>query len=450
MPPSDILQSAHSASPWTVMRDGLRSLPGIPEPDDDLRQTGKVADTTDSADSDEQMGYKQSGIWTLLGLYAILAFFASRGHGFEHAWMLIKSFFIGDIAAIRSIGDTLNILLPTAAAIVVIELPLVVVIGIALKNLYGESKSHSLLKAFSGNKRHYMMMTLTVVAEELLARGLFLGLPLLLTGGQLPTFAIYALFILGNGIWALIHLGNFKNRSERQLLKVLPQFIGGFALTAVFLNFGLVGSIVVHLAFNNLLMSVYRKGTFNQDEIAVIIWRSALLVGSTCVLWFSYGKSLFDLSYWFYGDNFAVPGWQWQHYLLAVLAITSALTILGDLLLLDVLPEAVKAMEQIGYIVIITALSFGIFFGLGLLGVAIDIQVLAMALVFLLVRRSGSANGMTRVFWIGLPSLMAVLCAILALGPQSLAWMVVLVVTLAELPDRYFRFRNAANDGYTV
>ncbi len=145
-----------------------------------------------------------------------------------------------------------------------------------------------------------------------------------------------------------------------------------------------------------------------------------------------------------------MPGWEWQHYLLAILAITSALTILGDLLLLDVLPEAVKAMEQIGYIIVIMALSFGIFFGLGLLEVAIDIRVLAMALVFLLLRRSGSANGMTRVFWIGLPSLMAVLCAVLALGPQSYAWLIVLAVTLAELPDRYFRYKNATNDGYTV
>lgn len=85
--------------------------------------------------------------------------------------------------------------------------------------------------------------------EEAIARGLF--------AGAIPgVFHGYLIFwaLLGNMIWALLHLAN-PGIGKPHPLKVLPQFAGGFIYLVGFLLFGLFGAIALHLT-HDLLMYI--------------------------------------------------------------------------------------------------------------------------------------------------------------------------------------------------
>src|SRR5688500_18131238 len=99
--PADVL--CRSA---TKVQDALRSLPGIPEPDDDLQ--GKRPAT-----ADEKLGYKPSGTVTMLVLYALMVASTFRGHGLERFWELHAGLFTLDLTRILAVSDSLIALLTT-------------------------------------------------------------------------------------------------------------------------------------------------------------------------------------------------------------------------------------------------------------------------------------------------------------------------------------------------
>lgn len=426
--------------------DAVRALPNMGEPEPQQPRQAKHAKPVGSEEETE-VKYQPSGAWTAFGLWLILLGVAVVSGGFGKLWAVTADFVTFDLPTMRALENSLQNLLPIMAAAIVVEVPIIIAVGAWLNKIYGEAKSHKLAALFTGIKRHYMRLTVTVVLEELIARGLFLGVPWLVFGDKLPTVGYLVLFLLGNALWALAHLGNFASKSEQQWGRVLPQLLGGIPLTIVFVNFGLLGSIMVHLAFNYLLMSTMRKGIFNKGEMLVIAWHGVIAVVSGVLLVGHYGKSLWDLGRWFDHNtqSFAITGWELPHYLLAAILTGSLLTIIAELLQFDLHPTQIEAggLSVVGEAIVIMGLAFAAFYGLGALDVPFDVRVLIMALVFLLVRKSASGSGMSRVFWIALPMLMFQLCAILALGWNSAAWLIALAVALIELPDRWLRLQDA-------
>lgn len=431
----------------------LQTLPGMPEP-------APTPATPEEPPAEEQSPApattQPTGIITLIGVWAIMLGFALWSGGFGRMWTAIVGFVTLDLDAVRTINDSLVSLLSTMAATVVIEAPFTILVLTVIHATAGKAKGDHAIEKFlnSGAKRYYLIMTGTVVAEEVVTRGLFLGVPLLITDNKLPDWAFYGLFLLGNAAWAAVHLSNYKNKSDRQLIRILPQFIGGIMLTIVFVNYGLLGAIMVHLAFNNLVLSAMKTGIFNKGEMLVIAWHA--LVAMTCffILHFQMGKSLLELGYWFdtNAHSFVIPGWHLEHYLVATLFLASAITIAAELLQFDLHPEQIEAagLDGVGRAVVILTLSFVAYFGLQLLNVAFDARVLLMAMVFLLVRKSASGSGMARVFWISLPILMVQLYSILALGWNSGVWLIALAVAAIELPDRWLRIQDAKWEGNAI
>lgn len=91
----------------------------------------------------------------------------------------------------------------------------------------------------------FIFMPLTNMFEELYARALFLGFLAKLKPSSMWWF--YAMFLLGNGSWALVHMTSFNNASA---LHCLPQFMGGIVLSYAFLTYGFVGCASLHIAYN--------------------------------------------------------------------------------------------------------------------------------------------------------------------------------------------------------
>lgn len=89
--------------------------------------------------------------------------------------------------------------------------------------------------------------------EELLARGLFLGLLTkipLLSG----TVAFYLLLVIGNTLWTSAHLINHtKQTLPLRLLLVAPIFFAGLVYSYVFVTYGLAVAIMAHTLHNFII-----------------------------------------------------------------------------------------------------------------------------------------------------------------------------------------------------
>lgn len=62
-------------------------------------------------------------------------------------------------------------------------------------------------------------------------------------------FWFYLPMVAANALFALIHLPNYARR-DRRLLRVLPQFLGGFWEAYFFARYGLFGAVASHFLFN--------------------------------------------------------------------------------------------------------------------------------------------------------------------------------------------------------
>jgi len=92
----------------------------------------------------------------------------------------------------------------------------------------------------------------------------------------------------------------------------------------------------VHLAYNNVLFAMMRRGMFNRGELIAILWHG-LIASISAFLLYKDGKSLWDMTHWLDSNaaSYAIPGWSTTDYLWGVLLVTSLLFIIGDVLQFD-------------------------------------------------------------------------------------------------------------------
>jgi len=140
-----------------------------------------------------------------------------------------------------------------------------------------------------------------VFLEELLARGLLFWLPLQLSGYNIVVFYIF--WILSNGIWALLHLTNYKE-DKRSLWLVLPQFIGGlFIESYAFLKFGFWIAYAIHLFYDFILFSMIGHEDLkssllrNLPSRVIAMGLGALLIGVASFSFSSFNTAVTQLPY---------------------------------------------------------------------------------------------------------------------------------------------------------
>ena len=215
------------------------------------------------------------------------------------------------------LSGALNIIAISVFAIALALITIVVVIPMA-----GHAKTKT---AEFGSFRG---VNIVVFLEELLARGLLFWLPLYLSGYNIVVFYIF--WILSNGIWALLHLGNYRE-GDRSLWLVLPQFIGGlFIESYAFLKFGFWVAYAVHLFYDFILFaSIGGRRELKSSLIrnlparAVGVGVGTLLIGVSSFNFLSFSFAITQLPYleWLKG-NFIGTG-------------ITLLTFVGSLLIVD-------------------------------------------------------------------------------------------------------------------
>lgn len=374
-------------------------------------------------------------IWTMAGTFILLTIAGIVTSGFSHASSAVIRFITLNAVRPESLVSLSASSFGSLAAMTAISLPFAALAGAIVQKICGDAR---LEPTFFQDVVHAPLLAITVstiIAEELFARLLFIGVGGYFWRGQLAT---YVLFFVGNGLWALVHLGNYHDPRDRQVLRVLPQFVGGIFLTATFLQWGFFAALLVHLAYDMVLFSWDKRNTFQATEIGAItlnfVW---LVLGLVFV-----GKPLSDLMHWAsFNGSFAISGWEFWNYFWAVLVIEGGLTIVGDLLAFDFeKPEYVaslltRAIDSVLTVVIL----LGGYWLISLVTPNILDRLLVLAIAVLYFSTSGSGSNLARTFWISIPSMLFLLCIILAVDGFWSKVTFILILLLINIPEEIIR-----------
>ena len=145
---------------------------------------------------------------------------------------------------------------------------------------------------------------------------LFLGVLWPLFGNGLP--ALYILFFLGNGLWALAHLYNWWDEDPHPMW-VLPQFLGGVLLTVLYLKHGFLVALLVHFAYDCILWCSMKAQKFDFFDV-VHIGMGVLYANVGFIL---LSQPIGELLLWLgEREELALPGWSFRDYFAAVLFLS--------------------------------------------------------------------------------------------------------------------------------
>lgn len=234
-----------------------------------------------------------ASVWSLLGFLIILIAFAfvSKFDFASQVQAFIDTYQGIPVASeVLSIWENISLILNLSLVMIVISL---IVARFIPK---GKSfNAESLSKIFQNGPSLFYAI---IVFEELIARVLFLTIiGDWLLHAQYPLMII--LLVIGNTAWAALHLANYKDPKDRKVLAVLPQFLGGLVLGYIYIRYGFLITLLVHLTFDFIILSSDKK----QDNIAESVINSfywlVVLIISTLVLNSYELNTLHSLGKWF-------------------------------------------------------------------------------------------------------------------------------------------------------
>ena len=400
---------------------------------------------------------KMSAVWTMFGSWLALALYATWSGGFVDFWHAVKPLitFSASIDQFH-MGDTTR-MAPTIAAMVVVDLVLVIPIGIVVSKVVRLNKDdHGGSKMFDtrqSRKHLYLMILITLFLEELYARWLNIGVPAAL--GWLSIAAVfYLMFVIGNFTWSYVHLANIKNKNiqlkpYQKIVFVMPQFFGGILITAVYLPYGLFGAFIAHVVYDMVLFVSSRVDVFNLGE-KVLCAFYALVAGVSGYMFYGPGdKSLSDMRHWFVTDAtpgaFALPGWEFTDYLSATFMVYAGIRLLMEVLLFD--HESHGNFRSIfrhlgwhiGAFLLACKLLVPFIFGWGTTLPLVGI-IASLALLTPLFVHSGSGSGVGRSFWDALLCKSLVIAVLLSLNGNEALYLIgaVLAFELITMIISYF------------
>ncbi|HJV32588.1 MAG TPA: CPBP family intramembrane glutamic endopeptidase [Patescibacteria group bacterium] len=289
----------------------------------------------------------------------------------------------------------------------------------------------------------FRALFLLVLAEELFARGLFLGLL-----RQVPVFSgpvgLYLLFFLGNGIWALLHLGNYFFEEDKHPLRVLPQFIGGVFDTVAFLKWGLFGAVLVHFTHNAIVFATNKREGVGAGWFVHVMTHVLMLAVSLIGL----QKPLGDVGAWLSGGRIApLAGWSLGDYAWLLLAVSSALSLATTMLLYDQTRLKDGSLRRLGLgkaavvllislavaAVFVPLVSYLAYWCIGLFTDDTTFRIIGACMLMALFGSTDSLSRAMRSYWSYLTYTFLFLCVVATLGIGP-AIQVTFYVGLAGLP----------------
>ena len=303
---------------------------------------------------------KLAGVWSALGI-AILLFVFTLAGGVSYGNLLsnIGGFVIGNLSGVPHGDESMLSSVLNIAAIILMTLVVAIVAG-QIFSRGAKSYEYEALDALL-DKGPFAVFSV-VLFEELFARGLFLGLGTMLFKGNI---AFYVLFILGNSIWALIHLFNFSDKNERSPLRVIPQFVGGIAFTYTFVRYGLGAAIMAHFLYDVILFATRKEKMPNGATWFTLLYYSALAV----ILYFvnnANGVNLSTVTPWINNELRPLDSFGFFQYAALLVMIDSIVEVTANVLLLDsseVKQETMKNIPNVFMLLLVGLISVGIVFG---------------------------------------------------------------------------------------
>lgn len=380
----------------------------------------------------------------MIGTMALLTIYAWQGNGFAPAVSAVGSFLTGNLQDIPHFDQLDGPAFAYMAAMTVMMIVVILPVGYGVIGIVG--KPHKQSKKFDiGDAQAplYALIMGTLLFEELFARQLFIGW----LGGVFPgSIAKYVLFFIGNSIWALIHLYNYKDARDRNVLRVLPQFLAGIPLTVVFLQYGFLAALLVHVAYDMLLFCHYKRNAFNAGKIPVIVYNVIQFVvgGIFFAVW---DKNPLDILNIFQFDgSYAIAGWGFWQYAVALMMIGGLFTTVAAILLYDY----VRPKETYGVVVatIAAAITVGLYTfvywlsGFGGWDDATRMIIVAMVLILLNMSHSGSA--LARSFWVNVPVIIMYVGVMVALDNVWMMFALITFLVIVDIPEQFLRHVDTA------
>jgi hypothetical protein len=363
-----------------------------------------------------------AGAYSMLGLTLIVSALAWYFGGFQIVASELPAFLKGHALEL-SRG---NQIFATSLSVIVVSIGCAILSAVLVSCLVGSSDGeHAVAKELAnmspGNQ--FGNLLLVVLLEELIARWFFLGLLTKINFLSGPS-GFYALFFLGNAVWAAVHLTNFMDPKDRSLWRVLPQFVAGVLFTYVFVKFGFFVGVAVHLGYNALLFSLHKREPVTWEDVAMTVYSGMLaLFAYSCIT-----KPMTDLSFWFNDSEatFVIPGWgHWDYFKSAVFLQMTLSFVFGALLFDRPLPleeQEDKDSNPLRYLLVIAGaflvvLSYyGLYWVSGLLTTNTEVRVILVAVLLACCDRGRSGSSVARSFWCTVPSVFVSLCVLEAVG----------------------------------
>ncbi len=384
------------------------------------------------------------GMWSMVATYGVVALASvlvgpELCSGWKELFHDIVHFFSGQLLEASNAKDDLWVALPESLAVLVLDVPVAMLLAFAARSIFrGKqgSAASDLTKASSEKKRSardiFKRVFLVIFLEEVFARWLFLGLIWPWVGGGVVAF--YILFLVGNGIWALLHLRNWADEDPHPSW-VLPQFWGGILLTILYIKHGFVVALLAHFAYDCILFSAMAKQRFDLFD-ALHIGLGVLYVGLGHMM---LSQNPSDALNWFRTrETIALEGWGLWDYtiLLLILAGWSAIifgilgydqsgansdtsdsssqkqiTVHNPLLFLVILLLVVAVLP-----LALMGANYGVFWLSTKVSASVPLAAVAAGIVWTFRQRDESLSAMCRTFWASVPMSIAIMCALQALS----------------------------------
>ena len=429
---------------------------------------------------------RTASLWSFAGTLTLIAVLAYAGNGFALALKDLALFCTGRINDIHVNGVDVLEAIPVVFAVLVIDLPLSILAGMISVWWLGKPKgSHALGSAFPnswhwrglrqylhqlhncsrglfwtavdnavGNRGKkdegslFQSFFVLCFLEEFLARLVCLGGYRYLDMDSRLFF--YAMFFIGNGVWAWIHVKNYQDPQDQHWFRTFPQWVSGVFYSYIFVKYGMLAGLLTHFGGNAVLFSLHKVQRTD--------YKDAILTGTAAIYaWFSYSqmdKPLSDLLLWSEENaTFQLPGWTFWDYILAAVFVPAFLRVVFGLLMYDrndlktakwdsfskldfVTTVGVVLYAGVAIVVVIAltiGMLYGMFWVMGFAVQSVPHRITVLAVFGAFKHKGSSGSAVARTFWTALPGLYVTLCTMQALGYQQ-SLMAMPLLSLIGLP----------------
>lgn len=377
------------------------------------------------------------GIWSFVGLLGLI-FGVTFCFGVDYLTILSDfwRFLIGGVHQITTGYSNLLDVFGTIGAITVISVITCLCVGVLISSIKG--KAEDVLDFLDkGEGYHIALVFFIVLLEELFARYLFLGvLTRLFTG----TLAFYILMLVGNSLWALVHVWNYKKK-DQSVLRVLPQFVEGLFLSYIYVRYGLIITVLAHFTYNAVLFAMVKKQGVGLRNLGLVLYYG---IGFGIIWWILSlgGTNLAALVPWFAANPAltAIGGFGFWDYVLVFMAVGFGIDFLISVLLFDhaITIRAGKSTFLIGILLaplIMVGLVYLANWLVGLLVSSVIIKALIVTVILILLYKTPSLSGASRSWFSNLPTIFLLVCAVSVLNFWSVMGLTALLMAADLIPS---------------